>query len=213
MKALRVCFSTSMLILLSLFLCLQVPGAARAGTAGGDRVLTGELVVTNAARNQFRLVEHSGSFTAPAGTAVTEFDGKPVRVEFGSDGRALQITQMPIDYAPITHGFEVISGELVLRDPVMRTFGIVGDDRTYVAPQGIDAGQYAGRLVQLRLDEQGQVMNINLISRAADAPLSPSPSKCLFGDASISDGASICRSGVLFRCTDGQWVRLGGPCT
>src|SRR5512140_3041507 len=104
MKALRVCISLTMFILLGLFLCIQVPGAARAGMAGGDRVLTGELVVTNAARNQFRLVEHSGSFTAPPGTSVTEWDGKPVRVEFGSDGRALQISQIPIDYAPITHG-------------------------------------------------------------------------------------------------------------
>ena len=165
------------------------------------------------ARNQFRLVQHSGSFTAPAGTALSEFDGKPVQVEFGPDGHTLHIRQMAVDYAPITHGFEVVSGELVLRDPVTRTFGIVGDARTYVAPRGIDAAQYAGRLVQVRLDEDGRVMNINLVARAADAPLSPPLGRCVFGDASIAAGASICRGGRMLRCTDGEWESVGTPCS
>ena len=175
MKALHLCTVASTVIVLALFFLLQVPGAAYAGTVAGDRVLTGELVVTNSARNQFRLVEHHGSFTAPAGTALEALDGKPVQVEFGRNGQVLQITQMSIHYEPITHGFEVLSGELLLRDPMTHQFGIAGDSRTFVAPKGMDIRQYAGRLVEMRLDEQGQVMTINLIARSGDAPMPRPP--------------------------------------
>jgi len=192
---------------LAIFLCSAFPKWADAASS----VLTGELVVTNAARNQFRLVEHNGSFTAPAGVSVTALDGKPVRVEFGADGRALQITQMPIEYAPITHGFEVVSGEFVLRDPVTRTFGILGDNRSYSVPQGVDAGLYTGQLVELRLDDQGQVMSINRVSRSADAPL-PATGTCIFGNSSVANGTSTCRTGRLLRCTNGLWADTGTPC-
>ena len=127
--------------------------------------------MTNAAKNQFRLVEHRGSFTAPAGTALEAWDGKPVEVELGRNGRVLQISAMPIHFEPITHGFEVVSGELLLRDAATREFAIAGDNRTYVAPQGVDIGLYAGHLVEMRLDEQGRVMNVHLIARSADAPM------------------------------------------
>src|SRR5579862_1406836 len=200
------------LVALGAFLSFAVAKPACAGSYASDRVLTGELVVTNAARNQFRLVEHSGSFTAPAGIAVTDFDGKPVRVEFGSDGRPVQISQMAIDYAPITHGFEVVSGEFVVRDPVTRTFGISGDNRTYSAPPGMDPGLYAGQMVELRLDERGQVMSINRIARSADAPLSAREGICAFGDATVASGTSICRGGTMIRCAGGAWVNTSRPC-
>jgi len=209
MKTQRVYTSALLLVLLAFVLCFTVPNTA---CAAGDRALTGELVVTNAARNQFRLVEHNGTFTAPAGVSVTELDGKPVRVEFGSDGRALQITQMPIDYAPITHGFEVVSGEFVLRDPISRTFGVYGDNRTFTIPQGVDPALYAGHLVELRLDDQGHLMSINGVTRAADAPQSPRLGTCVFGDASVVNGTSICRGGQMLRCSDGMWANTGTPC-
>jgi hypothetical protein len=213
MKALHVCTTASIVILLGLCLALQVPGSAYAGTTAGDRVLAGELVVTNAARNQFRLVDHRGSFTAPAGTALEALDGKPVQVEFGRDGHVLQISQTPIYIEPITHGYEVISGELVLRDPFARTFAIAGDDRTYVAPREVDIGQYAGRLVEMRLDEHGGVKNIKLIPRSVDVPVSRSLQECMVGGASVANGSSICRSGKTFRCADGKWVNLRTPCS
>jgi hypothetical protein len=195
------------------FLVLTVPDAARAGMTAADRVLTGELVVLHGARNQFRLVEHSGSFTAPARTDVAALDGKPVEVELGPDGRVVHIAELPIHIEPIPHSFEIISGELVLRDPIARTFAIAGDERTYVAPRGIDVGQYAGHLVEMRLDEQNQVMNINLNARSADAPALRSVPPCLFGDTGVASGMSICRGGRTFRCVAGEWVNLGTPCS
>ena len=215
MKALRVCTVASTVFGLLLLFALQAPTLAHAGmtvVTAGDRILTGELVVTNAARNKFRLVEHRGSFTAPTGTPVEALDGKPVQVELARDGRVLQIRQMQIHIEPITHGFEVVSGELMLRDPATRTFAIVGDDRTYVAPHGIDVGGYAGRLVEMRLDEQEQVVDINLIARSGDAPLSRSLRGCLLGGASLASGLSICRGGRSLRCADGEWVNLGTAC-
>ena len=200
---------------IGLFLGLHVPAVGHAGTPGvaaSDHVVTGELVVTNAARNQFRIVEHGGAFTAPAGTSVEALDGKPVRVEIGHDGRVLQITQMQINIEPITHGFDVISGELLVRDPMTRTVGIAGDSRTYRAPTGIDVSRYAGRMVEMRVDEQGQIMNINPISRSGDAPMAPSPRQCLLGGASLANGASICRNGTTFSCMNGEWVSLGTAC-
>ena len=214
MKAQYLCILRSIL-LIGLFLAFQVPSEAHAGAPGrSDSVLTGELVVTNAARNQFRLVTHSGSFTAPPGISVAALDGKPVEVELGHDGRVSQITQMQVRIEPIEHGFEVVSGELVRPDPASRTFSIAGDGRTYVAPYGVDIGQYAGRMVEMRLDEQGQVMDINLITQSGDMPLPRSSSHpCTFDGASVANGSSICRSGVTFRCTDGAWVRLGTACS
>jgi hypothetical protein len=203
----------SIITVIGLFLVLRAPAVAYAGTTASDRVLTGELVVTNAARNQFRLVEQRGSFTAPAGTALEALEGKPVEVELGRNGRVLRISQMPIHFEPITHGFDVISGELVLRDPVTRTFSIAGDNRTYVAPYRINIGQYAGQMVQMRIDEQGRIMDITSLARAADAPVLRSLSECRIGDASVATGSSICRSGRTFRCATGQWVNLGTPCS
>jgi hypothetical protein len=193
---------------------LQILPEARAETASlGNRVLTGELVITNAARNQFRLVQHNGSFTAPAGISIEALDGKPVQVELGRDGRVLEISQKPIHYEPITHGFEVISGELVVRDAARRTFAIAGDDHTYVAPSGMNIGQYAGRTVEMRVDEQGRVLDMNLIARSGDAPLSLAPRACLIGDANVANGSSICRRGQTFRCADGEWVNTGATCS
>lgn len=213
MKALHACTAASIAVMFSGFVALQVPASAHAGmavAAAGARVLTGELVVTNAAKNQFRLVQHQGFFTAPAGTSVEALGGKPVQVELGLDGRVVQITPMQIHVEPITHGFEVVSGELLQRNPATHTFTLAGDDRTYVAPKGIDVGSYVGRTVEVRLDEQGQVMNINLVARFGDVPMSR---KCMFDGASVSSGSSICRDGRTLRCTDGEWVDAGTPCS
>lgn len=210
MKALHMWTLASILVLLSQV--LSPPGTARAAMTT-DRVLTGELVVINAARNQFRLVERQGSFTAPVGTQLEAFRGKPVRVELGQNGRVLQISEMPIHIVPITHSFETLSGEVVLRDPRTRTFGIAGDARTFVAPRATDIGQYAGQLVEMNLDEQGQVVNFTPIARFGDAPPRSLVRKCILNDASLASGSSICRGGTTFRCTNGEWVALGTPCS
>jgi hypothetical protein len=196
---------------LGLFLAFQ-PKPAGARYSEGDRVLTGELVMNKGTARQFHLVGHSGSFTAPSGMDIEAWDGKPVEVEFGGDGRVVQISPMHIEYAPIEHSFVTVSGQLVAQDPVNGTFGIAGDRRTYVAPPGIDIQAYAGRVVEIRLDEHGQVTEINPLTRAADAPLPRSGYACFYGDASFATGASICRRGTVLRCSDGAWVNQGAAC-
>jgi len=141
---------------------------ARAETIGAvsaARVLVGELVVTNAAGNQFHLVGQRGFFTAPAGISVEALSGKPVEVELGPQGRVVRITPKAITYAPITDGQEIISGELVTQDPALRSFAIAGDDRRFVAPARYDLGQYAGRIVEVRIDDHGQVRSIDLTAK------------------------------------------------
>lgn len=182
-------------------------------TATSERVLTGELVITNAFRNQFRVVGHAGTFTAPPGMIVETFDGKPVRVELSRDGRVVQITEKQIYIEPIEHGFEVVSGQLVVTNAATGTFAIAGDNRTYVAPPRIDVRPYAGRMVLVRLDEQGRVTSIDMTTRAGDAPASRSSRACRFGSTTIADSSSICRDGVTFRCADGEWVNLHTPCS
>jgi hypothetical protein len=214
MDTARVCTLASTLFLLGLCSGPQIPGEARAETMSvSDRVLTGEFVVTNAAQSQFRLVAHRGSFTAPAGTALSALDGKPVRVDLDRQGRVLEISQMPIRIEPVTHGFDVLRGELVVRDASRRMFTIAGDDHTYVAPVGTSIGPYAGRSVELRLDEEGRVMRLNPAEEPGGTTMAQSPRKCMFGDASVTDGSSICRHGATLRCADGTWVDIGTACS
>jgi hypothetical protein len=184
---------------------------ARAATMRADgSVLSGELVVINASQNRFRLVGHSGSYIAPAGTRIEEFDGKPVQVEISHGGHVLQISEMPIHYVPITHGFEVVRGQLQVTDPWTRTFAIAGDDRMYVAPPGVDIQPYAGRMVELRLGERGQVTHIDLAAPSVAAL--PVTSTCSYNGHGYSDGASLCQSGAQYRCDRGTWRSLGLTC-
>ena len=77
MKTLRVFLMASALLVLG---GVVQPLSVRAEMTGaGTRVLTGELVIINAAKNTFRLVEHAGSFMAPAGTKSPAFTGALAR--------------------------------------------------------------------------------------------------------------------------------------
>src|ERR1700687_3734754 len=94
MKTLR--YILAMGFILGCLCSLDVPSEARSRaivTTSGGGVLTGELVIVNAAQNRFRLVGHSGTFTAPPGTPVEAFDGKPVEVELSRHGRVLPISE------------------------------------------------------------------------------------------------------------------------
>ncbi len=205
MNFLRVSIVASMLFVLA---PLFAPSAGLAEWAAGH-VLTGELVVTNATRNQFRLVGHAGSFTAPAGIPVDALDGKPVQVEFSSNGRVLQISTEPPPPNSITHSEEIVSGQLVVRDPVLRTFTFAGDDRTYTAPPDLDVRPYGGHMVEVRLNEAGRVVDIGFAKRSDGNGVG---STCLFNGRSYSDGASVCQSGAQYRCESGSWRGLGTTC-
>jgi hypothetical protein len=158
MKDLRIVIMTS--VILALVLSMGTQSVAAQSAEMADGVLTGELVVTNAEANRFRLVGHDGQFTAPAGKSVEALDGKPVRVTLSHGGRVIAIDPEAIQYQPITHGFETVTGKLVPRAEVPGEFTLVGDDHAYVAPARIDVQRYDGRLVQVSLDDQGRVMSI-----------------------------------------------------
>jgi len=186
--------------------------------AAAQRMLRGELVVLKGTTNQFRLVGHNGSFSAPPGTDLSAFDGKTVEVDLASNGRVQTINTVPIAIQPVEHGQETVSGQLELRDAVNRTFNLAGDSRVYVAPSRYDLRPYDGRWVQLRLDENGQLVDI--VASNAPAPAAPrapvagdAPRSCLYHDATMSAGSSICKDGTTYRCTDGMWVNLGTPCS
>ena len=190
----RTCIVASALIMLGTLGAPSGPTEAQARrvVARDGNVLTGELVIIKGTRNRFRLVGHGGTFAAPAGTSLEPFDGKPVEVEFGRGGTVLAITEEPVHIEPITHGFEVVTGELIVNDPVTGTFSLAGADRVYIAPAATDIRPYAGRMVNVRLDERGRVMGIDAAAQAINAT-----SPCTYGGYSYTDGESVYDSGPI----------------
>ncbi len=207
MKALCLSVAASTLLLLGLAFG---PSASLGAEQVGNRVLGGELVVTNASRNQFRLVGHGGSFTAPAGVSVEALDGKPVQVEFAGNGGVLQITEERVPINRIVHSEEVIEGLFVVRDPIAHTFSFASDDRIYIAPSGIDIRPYGGHMVEVRLDEQGQVADIEFAKHALGVP--SVGYTCVFNGQSYADGTAVCQSGTTYRCEAGVWRGLNRLC-
>jgi hypothetical protein len=207
----------SILAILLMALALSAPLAAprlAAAHPEDGRVLTGELVVLQPGSNQFRLVGHGGSFRAPAGMDLTAIDGKPVRVEFTSGGRVAHITPYEIPIDPIAHSREVASGQLVVRDPVARTFNFAGDGQVYVAPPGVDINAYAGQMVQVEM-QNGSVQRLMLVDRTSRAipPMPPRPStSCLAGGVTFPDGSMRCDAGQQMLCDRGSWRDLGAAC-
>lgn len=186
-----------------------------------DRLLHGELVVLNGSSSQFRIVGTDGTFTAPAGTPLTELDGKAVNVEV-SNGRVTQITEQTVPITPVTSGTETIRGQLVLRDPSASTFGVVGDTSTYRAPAGLNIQPYVGKWVEASIDANGRASQITLLAdKPPPAPVVVPPmgsaaaaraGTCLVGDATVASGSSVCRGGVMNRCDNGAWISLGTAC-
>jgi hypothetical protein len=213
MKALRVCS-------LALILCAALSSAALAAETG--RVLNGELVVTDAAANRFRVVGHNGSFTAPAGTPLQALDGRDVQVELSANGRVAQVTEISVPIAPVTHGWSTVRGQLTVIDAPARQFTFAGDDRVYAAPPSIDVTPYAGKLVEITLDENGRVTELRLLAspQASSLPpayvppvdgVVPAPA-CSYRGQVYSAGAAVCQSGTTYRCDGSQWHSLGVAC-
>lgn len=195
---------------LLLVLCLSLPAAAM------GREITGELVVLKTGQRQFRIVDHGGSFTAPAGIALEDFDGKPVRVELGSNNQVLSITEKPIETNPLMRHYQIVTGQLVVSDAVTGTFTINGDGRPFVAPPGFDLRPFANQMVDVFLDENGRVKSIDRMkSSALPAGYVPPPrpsGACAYDGQAYSDGVFMCQSGTRFRCETGVWRNVGGPC-
>ena len=208
MKALRTLALTVGLFGLAVLTC------AHHAVAESGGLVTGELVVINAASNQFRIVGHGGTYTAPAGTSVTALDGHTVRVELSSNGRVARVTDAPVAINPITHGWSTVRGALVVTDAMNRRFSMAGEDQTYVAPPGVDLDSYAGRIVEVRIDESGHVTDIHPVAAAPQGSYgAPVPSNsCSYRGQAYSAGAAVCQSGTQYRCDGSQWMSLGLPC-
>jgi len=185
--------------------------------AENEHAVSGELVVTNAATNQFRIVGSNGSFTAPAGTSVTALDGHTVMVELSSTGHVLQIVDTPVPINPVTHGWSTVRGQLRLTDATTGRFTFAGDDQTYVAPSTFDIAPYNGRFVEIKIDENGRVAEVHPI----DSVVPPQPQSwnpptsmgsCTYQGQAYSGGASVCQSGTQYRCDGSQWRNVGTAC-
>jgi len=162
-----------------LLICGFVVWAAVAQPAlvGADtgRVVTGELVVLNGSRSQFRIVGHNGAFTAPSRAPIEQLDGKNVRVELSSSGRVISITEVPVPLNPIEHGMQTVRGEMVVVDPVARRFSVAGDTQTYTAPPAVDLALYAGKMVEFTVDENGRVTELRVVGSPPYGYVPPYP--------------------------------------
>lgn len=185
--------------------------AASADSATG-RILTGELAATSG--NQFRLVGHGSGFTAPSGTPLDALDGKNVEVELSSDGRVISIREVPVPINPVAHGWSTTRGQLMVTDPVTRTFTFAGDTQSYEAPPSIDISLYDGKQVEAKMDASGRVTELRLVAPEPPTWNAPAPMAggCTYGGQPYSAGSAICQSGTQYRCDGSQWQSIGVAC-
>jgi hypothetical protein len=209
------------LVLTCAFLAATALPMATRAQAESERVVSGELVATNASANQFRIVGYPGSFTAPAGTSVTALDGHTVRVEMSSSGHVLQVVDTPVPINPVQHGWSAVRGELRVADAATGRFSFAGDDQSYVAPSSINIAPYNGHYVEIKIDDTGRVAEIHPMDAQAPAqpqswnppPYPPvSVGTCIYLGQAYSSGASVCQSGTQYRCDGTQWQSMGSPC-
>jgi hypothetical protein len=205
MKKWRGIFTLWVAMLMAPPLAMVAPQAASAQS----HTVRSELVASDVAHNRFRLVGH-GTFTAPSHIPVAALDGKTVVVEFGPNGRVIDISEAPVAIQPIVSNREVVWGQLALRDAAMGTFTLAGEPRIYVAPPTVDLRPFAGRMVEVHLDERGQLSRIDLAARSPNAP--PTSRTCIYGGQEYSDGSAICQSGTQYVCEVGGWRSLGLVC-
>jgi hypothetical protein len=177
------------------------------------RTLTGEFVVTDVSADRFRIIGRDGSYTAPAGTPMQALDGRYVQVQLTSSGEVVQVTKAPDLIEPITHAWGNVRGDLVVIDATTGRFKFAGDDQTYFAPSGIDVTPYAGRLVEIRLDEGDRVTDMHVVSSSQPSYFpQPAAPSCYFRDQTYPAGAATCQSGTQYRCDDSQWRSVGIAC-
>jgi len=190
-----------------------------------ERLLSGELVVLKGSTDQFRLVGHDGTFKAPAGTGLAELDGKAVDIAV-SNGRVTQIVPHPVRaLAPVTAQWETVQGQMIVRDPVARSFAFAGDSRVYIASPSLEIAPYGGKWVEATVDTHGQVTSLKLVAAPPPPPVSmpvaPVPpvnmassaaATCAIGNATVASGSTVCREGVTNRCSNGSWQSLGTAC-
>ena len=181
--------------------------------AAYERTLNGELVVLGASGHRFRIVGYDGSFVAPPGTPLEALDGRPVQVQVASNGKVEQITEVPVPIQPILHGWSVARGQLEMKDEINGTFTLAGDNQIYRAPPSVNIASYAGRMVEVNIDENGRVTTIEPVGPLGSSAPVPANLGCDYGSRTYSAGSAVCQSGMLYRCDGNQWMSLGSSCT
>ena len=217
MKSIRILTVVSAL-LTAAALPVMLGAVPSVAVAEATSTLTGELVAEGG--SQFRLVGH-GRYTAPPGTPLQALDGKTVQVELAS-GRVVSITESPVPVNPVMHGLSTVRGELRVTDPTMRTFTFASDPQVYTAPPSIDLAAYNGRMVEVNLDEHGQVTEFRLLGPAPQGAYGVPPvvgygappvtGSCMYQGETYSAGAAVCQSGTQYRCDGVKWQSLGSGC-
>lgn len=206
MKLLRMLFvatSLGALVIVSV-------GTARAQSG---RVVSGELVAMSG--SQFRIVGQPGTYSAPSGVDIQALDGKTVDVEIATGGRVAQISPHPVPINPVTHGWSTVRGQLAVVDPLNGRFTFAGDNQTYVAPSNVNISSYAGRMVEAKIDENGNVTELRPVtgvSEQAVIPAAPAAGTCSYSGQIYSAGAAVCQSGTQYRCDGTHWQSLGTAC-
>jgi hypothetical protein len=211
MKGLRILTLASAVFALG---TLPITQAALHATAAAQsaRIITGEFVAQGG--NQFRIVGRGSGFKAPAGTPMQALDGRTVRVELSPGGQVRSITEAPVPISPVLHGWSTIRGQVKVLDPATRRFTFASDSEAYVAPASIDIAAYDGKMVEMKLDEKGDVSEIRLVSPPPSGALSvePASGSCLYQGQTYSAGAAVCQSGIQYRCDGARWQSLGSGC-
>lgn len=204
--------SRSLAAIAAAFALFASYGAYRPAAAYADeRVLSGELVVLKGTTSQFRIVDNDGTYSAPSGVSLEPYDGKAVRVTV-NNGRVTSIEPQNLDIRSVEHTTSTVQGQLAVGDAVNRTFTIAGDPKVYVAPSYMDIRPYNGRMVQVRLDDSGQVAAIDPVGLPAGPALSAPVTGCSYGGQNYSEGSAVCQAGSQYRCEQGAWRNLGTAC-
>jgi hypothetical protein len=67
---------------------------------------------------------------------------------------------------------------------------------------------------QYRCNETGDWSSLRIPCSVGDSPIRviPSGDTCMFSNATVASGSTICQSGSTFLCNNGEWVNLGTVC-
>ncbi len=67
---------------------------------------------------------------------------------------------------------------------------------------------------QFRCGEDGVWRSLGIACAVGDSPIRvlPSGRTCMFGDVTVANNSTVCKSGTTFLCSDGEWVSLGTLC-
>jgi hypothetical protein len=156
----------------TLALCIAVAGALAnttvASAAQYGRTLTGELVPrpaisfasseSEAASPRLRESAIGAGWQDRAGRALAGWSGD-------ADHRSFRAIN------PVAHGWSTVRGQVAVTNPAARAFTFAGDTQIYTAPASIDVTLYNGKFAEAKMDENGNVTELNLVPASPQASI------------------------------------------